>query len=184
MNVPALHLTIGVKVPRAADLLSWLAGRAHTIAARDLPTMANAAERAQFSDQLRAEATAGLEQDLVEQYSLESGSNRKVRPSFSLPFSATAEGLPPSAEFSIRLNPPLPRMVRDASGDSMNVWQCGSRTCRFPRAMRPILAQLADGQSMPFSRLGAAVGGELDEAAVRFLVGMLVSQNLVAIRQA
>src|SRR6185436_13667663 len=54
MNLPTLHLTIGVKLPTAADLLAWMAQRAAGIAARDVPTLADAPGRAKFSSDLRA----------------------------------------------------------------------------------------------------------------------------------
>jgi len=183
MNLPTLHLTIGVKLPTTADLLAWMAQRAAGIAARDVPTLADAPGRAKFSSDLRAAASAGLDEDLVEQYLAETGSNRRPRPSFSLPYSATAEGLPPGNAFSIRLQLPRPRLLSGNDNDSTMAWRCGSRTCLFPRAMRLILAELADGRSTSFESLAAALGGDLDGHSVRFLLGMLVSQNLVTIRQ-
>jgi hypothetical protein len=50
--------------------------------------------------------------------------------------------------------------------------------------MRLILAQLADGRPTAFRHVAAGVGGNLDEASVRFLLGMLVNQNVVTIRPA
>jgi ribosomal protein L16 Arg81 hydroxylase len=181
MNEPTLHLTIGVKLPRGRDILDWLSGRAESVANRNVPTVGDVAERRRFSTDLRESAAAGLSDDLVEQYLTESGSNSKPRPSFSLPFSATDEGLPPGRDFVVRLNPPIPTIVSGSEVATLE-WRCGARVCRFPRSMRWIVTALADSAAWPFSQLVDAVSAHLDESSVRFLLGMLVSENLIAIR--
>src|SRR5258705_8392467 len=97
MNEPALHLTVGVKTPRGIDLWRWMVERLRTssIADRDLPIHAGAAERLRYSDEVRQILLEGLEHDLVQQYLLETHSTLKQRPSFNLPWSAAAELLPP-----------------------------------------------------------------------------------------
>jgi ribosomal protein L16 Arg81 hydroxylase len=183
MNEPALHLTLGVKNPRGIDLLLWMVERlrASDIAGRDLPLLASAEERRRYSADLQRELLAGLQPDLVEQYVAETGSNFKLRPTFSLPWSATAEGLPPGRDFRVRLKAHSRVVVRgDSDAASIEV-RCGSRTCRFPGSMRPILDQLRDDTPQPIDRVIEAVAGRLDETAVRMLIGMLVTQDLVAV---
>jgi ribosomal protein L16 Arg81 hydroxylase len=183
MNEPALHLTLGVKNPRTMDLLLWMVDRLREsdLAGRDLPYLAGAEERRRYSDELRRALAAGLQPDLVEQYFSETGSNLKPRPSFSLPWSATPEGLPPGNEFRIALKTRVPVIVGgDPDSASIEV-RCGSRTFRFPRATQWLLEQLCDGAPQPFGRLIDAFAGRLDEPMVRMLVGMLLRQDLVAI---
>lgn len=183
MNEPALHLTVGVKNPRGMDLAHWIVERlrASGMADRDLPLLAGAAERLRYSEELRNALLQGLDADLVGQYFSETGSNFKPRPSFSLPWSATPEGLPTGSDFLVRLNPSYQLIMNGHSDGGPVEVLCSGRRCRFPRSMQGILEQLADGRPVPMTRLIEAVAGQLDEGMVRLLVEMLVKQNLVAI---
>jgi hypothetical protein len=184
MNEPTLHLTIGVKVPQAKDVVAWMAARAplRAIETRDVPTLGSAADRVRFSAMVSSSAASGLDADLVAQYLRENGSNRKPRPSFSLPFSATASGLPAGADFVVRLNPPIPELARDQPDDVMHEWWCGRHRCRFPHSMRWMIASLADGEPRRFRAVADSLAAHFDETAVRLLLGMLVRENLVSIR--
>jgi ribosomal protein L16 Arg81 hydroxylase len=182
MNEPTLHLTIGVKNPRAIDLAHWIVERlrATDIADRDLPQLAGPAERLRYSAELRNALLCGLDGDLVQQYFSETGSNFKPRPSFSLPWSATSEGLPEGSNFFIRLNSSSVVVNCDSDGGAVEV-QCRGRRCRFPRGMQCIFEQLVDGGRVPMARLTEAVSDQLDEGMVRLLLAMLVRQDLVTI---
>jgi ribosomal protein L16 Arg81 hydroxylase len=182
MNEPALHLTVAIKNPRGMDLARWMVERLalSAIADRDLPYHAGSAERVGYSEELRNELLRGLGTDLVQQYFSETGSNFKPRPSFSLPWSVTAEALPEGTDFSVRLSPSHVIVNADASGGAVEVLS-GGRKCRFPHAMQWILEQLADGAPASMNRLVEAAAGRLDEQAVRFLLAMLVKQNLLSI---
>jgi ribosomal protein L16 Arg81 hydroxylase len=184
MNEPTLHLTLGVKNPRGMDLALWLVERlrASDVAVRDVPLLAGAEERRRYSEELRQALLAGLDADLVEQYVSETGSNFEPRPSFSLPWSATPEGLPPGSDFLVTLKGHL-HLVMNGSPDTSVEWEYGGRTFRFPRSMRSIIEQLTEGTPMPIGRLAEAVAGRLDEEMVRTLVGMLLKQDLVAISE-
>jgi len=180
MDEPALHLTLGVKNPRGMDLLLWMGERlrASDIASRDLPSLAGVDDRLRYSDDLRNLLVQDLDPDLVEQYSSEIGSNLRPRPSFSLPWSATPELLPPGTDFLVRLNV-HPHLT--VNSDSLEL-RCDGRQYRLPRSMQSIIEQLDGGAPLQISRLIEAVAGRLDEGMVRLLVGMLVKQGLVAIR--
>ena len=183
MNEPALHLTLGVKNPRGADLMQWMIERLREsdVAGRDLPVLGDAEERRRYSDAVRHALLAGLDADLVEQYFADTGSNFKPRPSFSLPWSATHDALPPGRDFRVRLKGhSRVAVLADPDATSIDV-RCGGRRCRFPRSMQAILEQLCDGTPQPIGRVIDAVAGRLDEEMVRLLVGMLVRQDLVAI---
>ncbi len=185
LNEPALHLTLGVKNPRGLDLLMWLVERtaASDAARRDLPFLAGADERRRYSAELQDALLAGLDDDLVEQYFAETGSNLKPRPTFSLPWSATPEGLPTGRAFHVRLKA-HGRMTMHGAPEATSIdVHCGGRTCRFPRSMQTILEQLCDGTPQPIGRVIDASAGRLDEPMVRMLVGMLLRQDLVTITQ-
>jgi hypothetical protein len=183
MNEPALHLTLGVKNPRAIDLLLWIVERLRTseLAGRDLPCLAGASERLRYSDALRQALLEGLDHDVVEQYLSEGGSNLKPRPSFSFPVSATPELLPPDGDFFVRLNVQSHLVVNTDSDAASVELRCAGRRYRFPRSMRSIIEQLRDGAPMPISQLTEAVARQLDGGMVRTLVGMLLKHGLVAI---
>lgn len=184
MDEPTLHLTVGVKTPRGMDLLLWIVERlrATEFASRDLPSLSAPADRLRYSEQLRDILLDGLAPDVVEQYLTETGSNFKPRPSFSLPWSATPELLPPGREFFVRLNAQAHAVVNGESNAGPFEMRCGGRRCRFPRSMQWIIDQLDDGTPWQIGRLIEAVGGQLDEEMVRTLVGMLLRQGLVEIR--
>jgi ribosomal protein L16 Arg81 hydroxylase len=183
MNEPALHLTLGIKNPRGMDVLHWMVDRLRDsdVADRDLPHLAGAAERLRYSEELRRALLGGLDPDLVEQYFSETGSNFKQRACFSLPWSATADGLPSGRDFLVRLNVHA-HLVADRDSEAAFVEiRCSGRRCRFPRSMQLIIEQFDDGAPLPISRLIEAVDGQLDEGMVRVLVAMLVKQDLVAV---
>jgi ribosomal protein L16 Arg81 hydroxylase len=183
LNEPTLHLTIGVKNPREDDLLQWLVDRVRATGAaeRDLPCLADQAERVAWSDRLRSALRHGLDEDLVAQYLAETGSNFKPRPVFNLPWSATAEGLPPGQDFLVRLNAArAPLLVQADPGGSAVVVRHGGHAYRFPRSVTAILDQLG-GTPQPIGRVIDAVAGRLDETVVRLLMAMLVKHDIVAV---
>ena len=106
----------------------------------------------------------------------------KTRPSFNLPWSATAEGLPPpGASFLIRLKLPPPLPVATGDESAPKEWRSRGHRYRFPRAMRSIVEALADGTPRTIQAVVEAAGGEQDEGAVRVLVAMLVRLDLASI---
>ena len=109
-------------------------------------------------------------------------SSPKERPSFSLPWSATTEGRPPSGvDFLIRLKLPPPRPVAGGEDAATGEWQSRGYRYRLPRAMRAIIEALADGRPRAVQDVVEVVGEKLDEGAVRVLVAMLVRLDLAAI---
>jgi hypothetical protein len=109
-------------------------------------------------------------------------SSPKSRPSFSLPWSATAEGLPPPGiDFSIRLKLPPPQPVAGGENAATSEWQGRGHGYRFPRAMRAIIEALADGRPRAVQDVVEIAAGSLDEEAVRVLVAMLVRLDLAVI---
>jgi len=182
MNEPALHLTLGVKNPRGADLLHWIVERlrANEVVARDLPLVGDAAERRRYSDALRCALVDALDGDMVERYVAETGSNLKPRPAFNLPWSATPGGLPAGRDFLVALKHPLQVSTRSASGPAIEV-ECGGRTLRFPRSMLEVIEQLDDERAVPIGSVIQATSRRMDEEMVRTLVAMLVTHDLVTI---
>jgi hypothetical protein len=108
-------------------------------------------------------------------------SNITPRPSFSLPWSATAARVPPGCDFLLRVNGSLPiEVASDIASSSIDV-RCGNRSYRFPRSMKRIVENVNLTAPVSMRDLVNAVAPELDEDAVRLLVAMLVKADLVAI---
>jgi ribosomal protein L16 Arg81 hydroxylase len=185
MNEPALHLTLGLKNPRTMDLALWMVEqlRASAVADGDVPSLAGAAQRLRYSEEIRGALLERLDPDLVEQYVSETGAAFKPRPSFSLPWSATPGRLPPGRDFLLKLNVHVQLLPSSESTDRSVGLRCGDRRYRFPRSMQWIIEQLAGQPPLPFGRLIEAVDGRLDEEMVRMLVGMLVTPGLAAIHE-
>ena len=93
----------------------------------------------------------------------------KARPSFSLPRSATADALPPAGtSFLIRLKLPAPQPVAESLDAAARQWHSRDHTYRFPRAMRPIIAALADGTPLTIQDIVTSAEEELDEGSRSF----------------
>ena len=71
--------------------------------------------------------------------------------------------------------------AREGVDAAARQWHSRGHTYRFPRAMRSIIAALADGTPRTIQDIVTSAGGELDEGAVRVLVAMLVRLDLAAI---
>ena len=180
---PVLHLTMSVRNPRGVDLLRWAADRGREdLGDTDVPTLGPGDARLEYSDRVRDALGGRFERDLVEQYLRESGSNLKPRPSFSLPWSATAEGLPPGDDFSVRLTAGNLTIVDAADAPAVDI-RCGGRVYRLPRAVRAIVERLDGGAPQPFGELLDALSPPHDANTIRILLGMLVKHALIAVRE-
>lgn len=126
MNEPTLHLTVGVKTPRA-----------------------------------------------------ETDGTAKFRPSFSLPWSATPDRLPPGRDFSIRLLVDFHKVADDDATAPSVVLAARGHTYRFPRAMLAIVELLSDRQPRSFVRVIERSGR--DEQTARLLTAMLIKEGLIAV---
>ena len=183
MNEPTLHLTLGVKNPRGADLLQWLIERVRDsqLAGSDLPVFGGPGERRRYADEVRHVLFGNLDADLIEQYFLETGSNFKPRPSFSLPFAATPDLLPQGNHFVVRLNGRVHAVTNAGSPNGAYEVRVAGRLLRFPRSMQWIVEQIDGGSPVPMRRLVEALEGRLDQEMVRTLLAMLLQQGLIAV---
>jgi len=111
----------------------------------------------------------------------DAGSNVAARPSFSLPWSATAGRLPPGRDFLLRVTRSEPMEVTSRDSASMEL-RCGNQAYRFPRIMEQIIERIDQATPVSMRDLVDALAGDLDEEAIRLLVAMLVKADLVAVR--
>jgi hypothetical protein len=176
-DVPTLHVTISVRTPNDGDFVRWLVDqRPH----RELPPPDDGAAQSRFADQLGRTLREELAGDAKRRY-FRGSANLKPRPTFSLPWSATPEGLPAGRDFRVRLigavhiEPGL-----DSGAMSLDlVWR--SRRYRFPRSMRWIVEVLSATDPVGMPELLERLAGRLDEAAVRILLAMLVKNGIAAV---
>jgi hypothetical protein len=122
--------------------------------------------------------TVSIRNPCGEQFA-ETGSNFKPRASFSLPWSATPELLPPGREFLVRMH--AHAGITTVGSNAGLELRCGGRALRFPHGMQCVIEMLNGGSAVPMARLIEGVAGRLDEEMVRMLIGMLVRESLVAI---
>jgi hypothetical protein len=155
---------------------------ASPIAAQDLPILESEVGRRNYAETLRRTLFDGLDEDLVEQYLAETGSNFKPRPSFSLPWSATPALLPAGRAFLVRMHAHTQISVNGAPSGSCEI-QCAGRRFKFPRGMHCVIERLKDGVEVSMESLVGALADQLDEDGLRMLIGMLVKENLVSLSQ-
>ncbi len=105
----------------------------------------------------------------------------RPQPTFSLPWSATADRLPPGRDFSVRLlGTCRVKADPDSRVGAVTLVHRG-RSYRFPSAMQPLVAQLESGRAVHIDRLIEASADRLDEQGVRTLLAMLVKAALAEI---
>jgi ribosomal protein L16 Arg81 hydroxylase len=178
LNEPTLHLTVGVRNPSAADVLRWAIERQRGTSDASLSPLDPPERRAQTIATAKNRLIE-IDDRLLDAY-FESGSNRRQRPSFNLPFAAAPDGLPAGDDFVLELTERVQLLAGDHPG-SIEVRCCGRRY-RFPRAMRRLLEQLDGRGARRMNELVRAFEGALDESAIRTLAAMLVTERLVIVR--
>jgi hypothetical protein len=105
----------------------------------------------------------------------------RPRPTFSLPWSATPEGLPAGRAFAVRLAGTAPLTIDAAPGIKSLTLVSAGRTYRFPDAMRLVAARLQPLRPIPMKRLLDVLADDIDEDGLRLLLAMLVKHALVEI---
>lgn len=183
LNEPTLHLTIGIKTHRTSDLVRWLVTQLGNTEMfnKDLPYFADPVERQLFLEHFREAVLPCLGSDLLERFFTEASTMLKPRPCFNLPWSATAEGLPPGDRFSIRLVAPQHWSVESKPADGVCVISSHEGTWRLPSLIEPVISRMRSGAPSSMSELSGSLAGQIEASAVRLLVGMLVKQGLATV---
>jgi hypothetical protein len=174
----SLHLTIGFNAATGVDLVAWLADqvRADELFREDLPRFAGPGDRTKRAAQLRQQITELMTDDLVDRFLADRDAQAPAHPRTGLPWSATAELLPPGDGFEVRLL--APRAALEDGEGTVALVAAGKRLV-FAAIARPVLAALLDGSPHGVGVLAEAVPA-LDRATLRALLGELVTQGLLA----
>lgn len=183
LEEPTLHLTVGIHKRTGLDLLQWLAEQLRATSEtfrQDLPRLASTAERAAHVARLKEELLAGWNENFLERYFSELDASAEPRPQLSLPWSATAQILPPGKDVRVRLVAPRPLNLQSANG--VVEFSCHKKRWRFAADALVILRRLADARVCSVVELcEAANEARLDETTVRAFLGELLRHGLVAV---
>jgi ribosomal protein L16 Arg81 hydroxylase len=176
----SLHLTIGFNRATGVDLVSWLADqvRAEETFRADLPRFATREQRRAHAAQLRARINELTDNEVVDRFLSDRDAQAPAHSRPGLPWSATAELLPPEDDVEVWLLTPRAVLTR---GAGTVVLAADGRRLVFAEAAAPVLETLLDGLPHPISDLLTAASS-LDRVTVRALLGELVEQGVLAPR--
>ncbi|HKX33260.1 MAG TPA: cupin domain-containing protein [Blastocatellia bacterium] len=180
---PTLHITVGISNPTGVELLAWIVEhlQTHELVRQDLPLFAGPAEQQAYADRIRAALIEACEGDLLSRFFQRYDAMAPARPRFSLPWSVSDEGLPPSETARIRITVPRPLPLQiDAARGTIEFLSQGRRW-QFDRSVAPILERLMDGRSYAIAELAQASADQLDHQSVRTFIGELIVNGLAAI---
>ncbi|HEX8451341.1 MAG TPA: cupin domain-containing protein [Longimicrobium sp.] len=183
MEEPSLHLTFGVDVHNGRHLLLWMVDQlcaASAVTRKDLPRFATAAARAEHVELLRQDLLAQLTPDLVDRFYAHLESRARPQQTAGLPWSAMAEGLPPTDDFLVQLPAARDATLTETPDGRVQLVAAGKRLRLAPSA-RPIVEPLLQGQPVSIARVVAEAAGQVDRDTVRSLLGKLVGQGLVVV---
>ena len=174
----SLHLTIGFNPATGVDLVAWLADqvRADELFREDLPRFAGPGDRTKRAAQLRQQVAELMTDDLVDRFLADRDAQAPAHPRVGLPWSATAELLPPGDGFEVRLL--APRAALEDGEGTIALVAAGKRLV-FAAIARPVLAALLDGSPHGI-RVLAEAAPALDGVTLRALLGELVTQGLLS----
>jgi hypothetical protein len=183
LNEPTLHLTVGIHNRTGLDLSRWLTERLSRaeIFRRDLPRFASIEERAAHMKRLREELLTAWNDELLENYFADLDQRAEPRARLSLPWSATAEILPPASDTLVRLSAPRP-LNFELAGEVVEFSSLKKRW-RFAASAMPVLLLLEERRVCTISELCEAAAERVDEQTVRTFLGELLLHGLITVAE-
>jgi hypothetical protein len=180
LDEPTLHLTVGVNNPTGADLLGWFVDRlrADEDVRRDLPHLSGPEDCHAFLERLRGIFLREWHPGLIDRYLSDVDAKVKPRPRLSLPWTATADVLPPE-DYCLVWNGP--RNVVLTSMDGQVSVDTHGRRWKFAKAARPLLELIVSGRELTTADLMDAAEGRLDGETIHSFVRELISNGLVVL---
>jgi ribosomal protein L16 Arg81 hydroxylase len=178
---PTLHLTVGIHNRTGLDLLRWLSERLRESESfrEDLPRFASPQERRAHMERLRAELLSVLDEQSLDNFLREHDEGASGRARFGLPWSATRELLPASAETRVRLLSSRPLEIK--SKDEQIEFISLKKRWRFQKDAGVVLAPLAERRVCTVAELVEAARGVLDERTVRLFLAELIAHGLAGV---
>ena len=182
LDEPSLHLTISVENPTIPDFLSWLSEelKSSDLAQLSISKFSSSEDRSALLDILKKTVLDAIDAHFLDRYFESVDSRRGAPVRFSLPWSATPEALPPDAAATVRLRSRrAPSMTVDEQ-DRAVILKIGSKTWRFPLAMRNVLEVIRDGRDHSVEELVSSGSGVLGSAMTRAFLATLVKEGILA----
>lgn len=181
LDEPTLHLTVGVNNHTGADLLNWFADRMRRVedVRRDIPHLAGIEAMRSYANRLRDALLQEWRPEMIDEFMAEMDAKARPRPSFALPWSATADILP-AAPWRVRWSGNRSVTVDSAPGEVSVV--ASGRRWKFAEAARPLLEALVTGREYSQQDLERVAGGSLESSVIREFVRELATNGLVLVR--
>jgi hypothetical protein len=172
----SLHLTYGLAPATGHHLLLWLANellRSPTVRA-GVPSLAGAAERTAYADQLRKEVSEALHPDVVAEFAASLDGRDPGRPAPSLPY---VDGVPADPGLTLALT--TARATLEGSDEGVVVLRAAGHEWELHASVRPVLEALISGARLTFAEL--AERSDLTVEQVADLATELVSKDAAAV---
>jgi hypothetical protein len=182
VNEPSLHLTIGLPVNTAMDLIHWaLPVLARQDFLRDnLPVFGDRATRRVHRRKMMEAIAAALHDDILDDYFR--SVDAESRPAFAnptLPWSAMAEGaLPADSNTLVRFMGLGWTPTESDPGKNVFAFRSLTRDWSFPHAAHRFLRPLLDGQALSLARVRQLAEGTLSRDEVDRLLSRAVWEGL------
>jgi ribosomal protein L16 Arg81 hydroxylase len=180
---PTLHVTVGIPNPTGVDLLTWLLDRLRDreIVRMDLPRFGSPDEQRDHVERIRAALIESCDHDLLSRFFRRFDAMAAARPHFSLPWSVSDQGLPPSDHVRIQITAPRPLQLEVDHDRRTIQFLSQGRRWRFDQSVETILTLLRDGQTYSIAEICRAASAQLDNQSVRTFLGELIVNGLAAI---
>ena len=182
LDEPTLHLTVGLHQQNGVDLLSWFGDRLRSSCTvrQDLPRFANQDEKTAYLNRIREAFLANWNAGILDEYFAESDARVQTRPHFSLPWTATPDGLPDDAEdWSVKWIVPRPvNLEPDRESGVVKIATKGKQWT-FAAAAIPLLSALQEKGTCTVEELRGS--GQLSSEVVRNFVKELVEAGLAIV---
>jgi len=181
LDEPTLHLTVGIHNRTGAHFIQWFSQRlaASESFRKDLPRFQSLVESNEHMKNLYRELLDEWDANLLDIYFRELDAMAEPRPSVSLPWSASVDGIPNESDAVVRLNAPRPLDL--AVRDGILEFECNKKRWKFAAGALPLFRLLNTCRISTIAELCDETKDELDEKTVRTFLRELLVHGLVAI---
>jgi hypothetical protein len=182
LNEPTLHLTVGIHNRKGLDLLRWLTDRlaASEVYRKDLPRLSSPTEQRQHAAKLRDELIRTWSSDLLERYFEDVDAKADSRAKVSLPWSPTAQVLPPENDDTL-LKLVSPRPIKFKVENGIVEFSAMKKRWRFAENALPFLQLLEDRRTCAVSDFYTTSAGRLDRKTIDAFLNELLLHGLIAV---
>jgi ribosomal protein L16 Arg81 hydroxylase len=181
LDVPTLHLTVGIHNRTGIDLFRWYTERvamSETLR-MDLPRFESSQARSTHMENLRRELLDKWDENLLDTYFDEMDAMAEPRASFNLPWIATPHSIPPTGDPLFQLNTPRPLKL-ELKEETVE-FECNKKRWTFAGKAILVLRPLTERRHCSLSELCEEAKGEIDEKTVRTFLRELLKNGLIVL---